>query len=207
MSETVVPGLERRLRAERVGDVMFDRFARGRYATDASHYQVMPLGVVAPRTIENANRAIAIARDEGVSVTARGGGTSQAGQTVNTSLVVDCSKYLNRLLELDVASRRCVVEPGIVLDDLNRQLKPHGLWFPVDVSTATRATIGGMAGNNSCGGRSLRYGTMRDNVIAIDALLADGTRAHFGPLGGSLDDVPSPLRPLAKDLLAIGARE
>ena len=89
MSETVVPGLERRLRAERVGDVMFDRFARGRYATDASHYQVMPLGVVAPRTIENANRAIAIARDEGVSVTARGGGTSQAGQTVNTSLIVD----------------------------------------------------------------------------------------------------------------------
>jgi len=90
MSETVVPGLERRLRKERVGDVMFDRFSRGRYATDASHYQVMPLGVVAPRTIEDANRSIAIARDEGVSVTARGGGTSQAGQTVNTSLVVDC---------------------------------------------------------------------------------------------------------------------
>src|SRR5882757_7703960 len=166
MSETVVPGLERRLRAERVGDVMFDRFARGRYATDASHYQVMPLGVVAPRTIENANRAIAIARDEGVSVTPRGG-ASQAGQTVNTSLVVDCSKYLNRLLELDVASRRCVVEPGIVLDDLNRQLKPHGLWFPVDISTATRATIGGMTANNSCGARSLRYGNTRDNIISV----------------------------------------
>src|SRR2546426_1336472 len=182
MSETVVPGLERRLRAERVGDVMFDRFARGRYATDASHYQVMPLGVVAPRTIENANRAIAIARDEGVSVTARGGGTSQAGQTVNTSLVVDCSKYLNRLLQFDVAERRCVVEPGIVLDDLNRQLKPHGLWFPVDISTASRATIGGMAANNSCGSRSLRYGTMRDNVLSIGAVLADGGAVHFGPV-------------------------
>src|SRR5438552_6362885 len=122
MSETVVPGLERRLRAERVGDVMFDRFARGRYATDASHYQVMPLGVVAPRTIENANQAIAIARDEGVSVTARGGGTSQCGQTINTSLVVDCSKYLKHILAIDVASRRCVVAPCILLDALNRKL-------------------------------------------------------------------------------------
>src|SRR5438128_12507825 len=136
MSETVVPGLERRLRVERVGDVMFDRFARGRYATDASHYQVMPLGVVAPRTIENANRAIAIARDEGVSVTARGGGTSQAGQTINTSLVVDCSKYLDQVLEVDGAGRRCVVEPGIVLDELNRKLKPHGLRLTLDISTS-----------------------------------------------------------------------
>ena len=94
-----------------------------------------------------------------------------------------------------------------MLDDLNRQLKPHGLWFPVDISTASRATIGGMAGNNSCGGRSLRYGTMRDNVLAIEAVLADGTLAHFGRIGGSLNDVPAPLRPLARDLLAIGARE
>src|SRR3954454_16987980 len=209
MSETVVPGLERRLRAERVGDVMFDRFARGRYATDASHYQVMPLGVVAPRTIENANRAIAIALDEGVSVTARGGGTSQAGQTVNTSLVVDSSKYLNKILELDVASRRCVVEPGIVLDDLNRQLRPHGLWFPVDISTASRATIGGMTANNSCGARSLRYGNTRENVLAIDAVLADGTLAHFGPVAADLSDIPtgSRLRPLAESLFELGRRE
>ena len=94
-----------------------------------------------------------------------------------------------------------------MLDELNRQLKPHGLWFPVDVSTASRATIGGMAGNNSCGGRSLRYGTMRDNVIAIEAILADGTLGHFGRIGGNIADVPAPLRPLAQDLLAIGARE
>ena len=209
MGETVLPGLERRLRAERVGDVMFDRFSRGRYATDASHYQVMPLGVVAPRTIEEANRAIAIARDEGVSVLARGGGTSQAGQTVNTSLVLDCSKHLNHLLELDIASRRCVVEPGIVLDELNRQLKPHGLWFPVDISTASRATIGGMTANNSCGARSLRYGNTRENVLSIDAILADGTQAHFGRVNPDLSDIPetSPLKPLARDLLALGARE
>ena len=202
-----MPGLERRLKAELSGDVQFDRFSRGRYATDASHYQIMPVGVVAPRTIEEAERAIGIARAEGVSVLARGGGTSQAGQTVGESLVVDCSKYLTRILDLDVKGARCTVEPGIVLDDLNRQLKPHGLWFPVDISTSSRATIGGMAGNNSCGGRSMRYGTMRDNVLAIEAVLADGTLAHFGRIGGNLNDVPAPLRPLAKDLLAIGARE
>ena len=206
---TLLPGLERRLKAELTGEVHFDAFSRGRYATDASHYQIMPLGVVLPRSIAEAERAIALAREEGVSVLARGGGTSQSGQTVNASLVIDCSKYLNRLLELDVAGRRCVVEPGIVLDDLNRQLKPHGLWFPVDISTASRATIGGMAGNNSCGARSLRYGVTRDNVLSIDAVLADGESAHFGPVAAGLSDLPanSPLRPLAQDLLAIGVRE
>jgi FAD/FMN-containing dehydrogenase len=203
----VMPGLERRLKAELSGDVHFDRFTRGRYSTDASHYQIVPVGVVAPRTIEEAERAIAIARSEKVSVLARGGGTSQAGQTIGESLVVDCSKYLTRILDLDVKRARCTVEPGIVLDDLNRQLKGHGLWFPVDISTSSRATIGGMAANNSCGGRSMRYGTMRDNVVSIEAVLADGALASFGRIGGNIDDVPAPLRPLAKDLLTIGARE
>ena len=209
MAVTAVPGLERRLKAERVGDVLFNRFDRGRYATDASHYQKMPVGVVVPGTMAEAERAITIAREEGVSVLPRGGGTSQAGQTVNESLVIDCSKHLNKLIDVDVAAQRCTVEPGIVLDDLNRKLRPHGLWFPVDVSTASRATIGGMTGNNSCGGRSLRYGNTRENVIAIDALLADGGKARFGPTTNDLSDLPqnSPLRPLARDLLAIGARE
>jgi FAD/FMN-containing dehydrogenase/Fe-S oxidoreductase len=209
MSATLMPGLERRLKAEVAGDVLFDRFSRGRYATDASHYQMMPLGVVVPRTVAEAERAIAVARAEGVSVLARGGGTSQSGQTVNQSLVIDCSKHLTRILELDVAGSRCVVEPGIVLDELNRALKPHGLWFPVDVSTASRATIGGMAANNSCGGRSLRYGTMRDNTLSIDAVLADGGRAHFGPVAADLSDLAadSALRPLAHDLLGIARRE
>ena len=168
--------LAARLAREMTGDVFFDAFNRGRYATDASFYQIMPLGVVVPRTMDEALRALAIARDEGRIVTPRGGGTSQCGQTVNEGIVVDFSKHLNRILSLDVENRTCVVEPGIVLDDLNRQLKKHGLWFPVDVSTASRATIGGMAGNNSCGGRSLRYGTMRDNTLSMDAALADGTR-------------------------------
>src|SRR6266704_258371 len=199
MTVIASPGLERRLKAEGAGEILFDAFTRGRYATDASSYQMMPLGVVVPRTIAEAEKAIAVARSEGVSVLARGGGSSQCGQTVNHSLVIDCSKHLNKIISLDAPGKTCVVQPGIVLDELNRQLKPHGLWFPVDVSTASRATIGGMAGNNSCGGRSLRYGTMRDNVVAIEAVLADGTKAHFGRIGGSLDDVPAALRPLASD--------
>jgi FAD/FMN-containing dehydrogenase/Fe-S oxidoreductase len=209
MTVAVTPGLERRLAKEVAGEVAFDRFTRGRYATDASHYQIMPLGVVVPRDVEAAERAIALAREEGVSVLLRGGGTSQCGQTVNESLVVDCSKHLTGIVELDVAGRRCAVEPGIVLDDLNRALKSHGLWFPVDISTSSRATIGGMAANNSCGSRSLRYGTMRDNVMSIDAVLADGSAAHFGPVAPDLSDLPSfsPLRRIARDLLRIGRRD
>ena len=202
-----MPGLERKLKAEISGEVLFGAFDRGRYATDASHYQMMPAGVVVPKTMAEAERAIAVARAEGVSVTARGGGTSQCGQTINNGLVIDGSKHLNKLLDLDVAGRRCAVEPGIVLDELNRKLKPHGLWFPVDISTASRATIGGMTANNSCGGRSLRYGNTRENVISIDALLADGSKAHFGPAMNDLSDVSPALRPLARDLLALGARE
>src|SRR5437773_4017627 len=102
MAAQLLPGLERKLKGEITGDVMFDRFSRGRYATDASHYQMMPLGVVVPRTIAEVERTIALARDEGVSVLARGGGTSQSGQTANSSLVVDCSKHLTQLLELDI---------------------------------------------------------------------------------------------------------
>src|SRR5947209_7425795 len=209
MAETVVPGLERRLKTQLLGDVRFDAFTRGRYATDASHYQIMPIGVVAPHSIKEAEHALLLAREEGVSVLPRGAGTSQAGQTVNSSLVIDCSKYLDHLIELDVAAKRCVVEPGIVLDELNRRLKPHGLWFPVDISTSSRATIGGMVGNNSCGARSLRYGNTRENVLSIDAVLADGTPAHFGPIAPDLSDLAptSTLLPLAHDLLQLGARE
>src|SRR5690349_2991564 len=201
--------LETRLAREIRGEVLFDRFGRGRYATDASFYQIMPEGVVVPRTMDEALRALAIAREAGRIVTARGGGTSQCGQSVNRGIIIDVSKDLNRLISLDVDNRSCIVEPGIVLDDLNRQLKAHGLWFPVDVSTASRATIGGMTANNSCGGRSLRYGNTRENVLAIDALLADGSKAHFSPVAADLSDVPdaSPLKPLARDLFTLGARE
>ena len=186
------------------GDLMFDRFSRGRYATDASLYQMMPLGVLSPRSEDDICAAIDIAGEEGLPLLARGGGTSQCGQTVNEALVLDNTQYFNEIIELDVEGQRCVVRPGIVLDDLNRVLKPHGLWFPVDVSTASRATIGGMTGNNSCGGKSLRYGMMRDNVLSIDAFLADGSKHHFGPIG---PDASPLLRSLTDDLLGLGARE
>lgn len=206
---TNASSLERRLRADMTGDVLFDGFSRGRYATDASFYQIVPSGVVVPKTMDEALRALAIARDEGVKVTPRGGGTSQCGQTVNDGLVVDLSKHLNRILSLDVEGRTCMVEPGIVLDDLNRQLKKHGLWFPVDVSTASRATIGGMAGNNSCGGRSLRYGTMRDNTLSMEASLADGTLSRFGEVSRDLADLDAgeSVRALFRDMLDLGSRE
>lgn len=206
---TNASSLERRLRADMTGDVLFDGFSRGRYATDASFYQIVPSGVVVPKTMDEALRALAVARDEGVKVTPRGGGTSQCGQTVNDGLVVDLSKHLNRILSLDVEGRTCMVEPGIVLDDLNRQLKKHGLWFPVDVSTASRATIGGMAGNNSCGGRSLRYGTMRDNTLSMEASLADGTLSRFGEVSRDLADLDAgdSMRALFRDMLDLGSRE
>jgi FAD/FMN-containing dehydrogenase/Fe-S oxidoreductase len=181
---------------------MDDVFSRGRYATDASIYQIMPRAVVVPETADDVRHVIAVAREEGATVLPRGGGTSQCGQTVNDSIVIDTTKHLNRLLDLDVENRTCLVEPGIVLDELNRQLKPHGLWFPVDVSTASRATIGGMAGNNSCGGRSIRYGMMRDNVLAIDAVLADGTEATFGAL-----EQGAQLPGFVDALLKLGERE
>src|SRR5260370_3481010 len=153
---------------ETTGDALFDPFSRGRYATDASFYQIMPAGVVVPRSIDEALRALSICRDDGRTVTPRGGGTSQCGQTVNDGIVIDFSKYLNRIISLDVENRTCVVEPGIVLDDLNRPLKKHGLWFPVDVSTASRATIGGMAANNSSGDGSLPYRTPPCNTRSPD---------------------------------------
>src|SRR6201990_2360214 len=184
--------LQRRLRSNLTGDVFFDAFNRGRYATDASFYQIMPAGVVVPRSMDEALKALAICRDEGLIVTPRGGGTSQCGQTVNEGIVVDFSKHLNRVLALDVENRTYVVEPGIVLDDLNRQLRKHGLWIPVDVSTASRVTIGGLGGDNSCGGRSLRFGDMRDHPLSMDAALADGTLLHFGEMPRDLARVNSP---------------
>jgi FAD/FMN-containing dehydrogenase/Fe-S oxidoreductase len=186
------------------GDLMFDTFSRGRYATDASIYQMTPLGILSPKSEADISAALDIAREQQIKLLARGGGTSQCGQTVNEALILDNTQYFNDVLELDVENRRCVVRPGIVLDELNRLLKPHGLWFPVDVSTASRATIGGMAGNNSCGGKSLRYGMMRDNVISIDAFLADGSKHHFGVGREGQNDV---YRHLASDMAALGARD
>lgn len=201
--------LAARLRGALEGEVLFDAFSRGRYATDASIYQIEPIGVVVPRHEADVAAAVEIARDAGVPVLPRGGGTSQCGQTVGESLVLDTSKYMRDVLEVDAESRRAVVQPGLVLDRLNAQLKRHGLFFPVDVSTGSRATIGGMTANNSCGARSIRYGNMVHNVRAIDALLADGTRACFGEVSGNLEGLEGNPRyvDLVRDMGALATRE
>jgi FAD/FMN-containing dehydrogenase/Fe-S oxidoreductase len=201
--------LEARLRRETRAEVLFDAFSRGRYATDASFYQIEPLGVVVPQRREDVAAALQIAREEGVPVLPRGAGTSQCGQTVARALVVDCSKYLGRVIEVDADERRARVEPGVVLDRLNRVLRKDGLFFPVDPSTASRATLGGMTANNSCGSRSLRYGNMVHNVRAIEALLADGTAAHFGEVPGNFDESlgPERYRDLVARMRALHARE
>ena len=206
MSPIFDPALARRLARDIEGDVLFDDASRGRYSTDASIYQILPFGVVVPRTEDDVATAIAIAREAGIPVLPRGAGTSQCGQTVGAALVIDTSKHLNRVVEIDADARTVWVEPGVVLDRLNAQLRPMGLWYPVDVSTAAQATIGGMAGNNSCGARSIRYGNMVHNVLAIDAWLADGERCTFGPS----DDVaggPPRYRELAARIHAIAKRE
>jgi FAD/FMN-containing dehydrogenase/Fe-S oxidoreductase len=179
--------LASRLRKEMQGDVYSDLASRGRYSTDASIYQITPIAVAVPRSALDARIAVEIARDMKVPVLPRGAGTSQCGQAVGEALVIDNSKHLRNIFEVDPNAMAALVQPGVVLDQLNAALKPHGLWFPVDVSTAAQCTIGGMAGNNSCGSRSLHYGNMVHNVEGINALLADGTQAYFGRFGDSGD--------------------
>jgi FAD/FMN-containing dehydrogenase/Fe-S oxidoreductase len=201
-SNEVSQALASRLRKETDGEVLFDDFSRGRYATDASIYQIMPVGVFVPRRDSDISAALAIARELKVPVLPRGAGTSQCGQTTGAALVIDNSKYFRGLLELDIDKRTALVEPGLVLDHLNAQLKPHGLWFAVDVSTGAQATLGGMAGNNSCGSRSIAYGNMVHNVLGMRAWLADGAVLDFGPVSqatGRAQQIASFVRALALD--------
>src|SRR3954469_5429491 len=195
--------LAARLRKELDAEVLFDRASRARYSTDASIYQVEPIGIVVPRNEDAERAAIAIAAEEGVPLLPRGAGSSQCGQAVGAALVIDHTKYLNRILELE--GERAVVQPGIVLDALNAALRPKGLWFPVDVSTSAQATLGGMAGNNSCGSRSIAYGNMVHNVLAIEACTVEGERWRFGPL----DDPSGPpaYRAFVAKLKALYQRE
>jgi FAD/FMN-containing dehydrogenase/Fe-S oxidoreductase len=176
----------RRELADRIeGEVRFDAASRALYSTDASVYQIHPLGVVIARSRDDVVRTVNAARAHGVSITVRGGGTSQAGQAVGGGLQLDTSKYFNRLLDVNVEERWALVEPGIVLDELNARLKAHGLRFAPDISTASRATIGGMIANNSSGARSVLYGKTIDHVLELDVVLADGSEAHLGPLDRS----------------------
>jgi FAD/FMN-containing dehydrogenase/Fe-S oxidoreductase len=164
------------------GEVRFDQVSRALYSTDASVYQIEPQGVIIPRSRDDVVRTVEIAARHHCPITVRGGGTSQAGQAIGSGLVLDTSKYLNRLLEVNVAERWARVEPGLVLDDLNAQLRGTGLRFAPDLSTASRATVGGMMGNNSSGARSIVYGKTIDHVLDQHVVLTDGRVAHFRPL-------------------------
>jgi FAD/FMN-containing dehydrogenase/Fe-S oxidoreductase len=178
----VSPQLSRELAEQLAGEVRFDTISRALYSTDASVYRIEPAGVVLPRSREDLIRTVRLCAKHCCPLTMRGGGTSQAGQAIGAGIIVDTSKYFNRLLELNVAERWARVEPGIVLDELNAQLKPHGLRFAPDISTASRATIGGMMANNSSGARSVLYGKTIDHVLEQEVVLSDGSVAHFRPL-------------------------
>ncbi len=167
------------------GEVRLDRLSRALYSTDASVYQIVPLGVVMPRSGEDVATVLEACRVFGVPLTARGGGTSQAGQSIGPGLVLDFSKHLNRVLEINAAERWARVQPGCVLDDLNHELKPFGLLFAPDISTSDRATVGGMIANNSSGTHSIIHGKTIDHVLELRVLLADGTHLHARPLNAA----------------------
>ena len=174
--------LEHALNRAIEGEVRFDKVSRAIYSTDASVFQIVPAGVVIPRSAGDVINTLRICREHGVSLTARGGGTSQSGQAIGAGVQVDFSKYMRRVLEIDSEAETVLVEPGIVLDELNLLLKPHGLQLPIDLSTASRATIGGMIANNSSGTRSIVYGSTIDYVVELRVLLADGSVVTLRPL-------------------------
>ncbi len=173
--------LQRAFEAHLDGEVRFDAFSRALYSTDASNHRIEPLGVLIPRHRDEINAAVRTAHELDVPVLPRGGGTSLAGQAIGPFVVIDCSKYLNRVLEIDVEAGEALVEPGVVCTELNRQAAPHGLRFGPDPASANRATFGGMIGNNATGAHSIRYGMTADHVLSVDVALSDGTTAAFGP--------------------------
>ncbi|MCA1552747.1 MAG: FAD-binding oxidoreductase, partial [Chloroflexi bacterium] len=170
------------LRGRIQGEVRFDQMTRGLYSTDASIYQIEPIGVVIPRGADDIQAVIELANQYKTPVLARGGGTSLAGQSVGEAILLDCSKYLHGILEVNVEERWARVQPGVVLDQLNKHLAPTGLWFAPDVATSNRATVGGMMGNNSAGSHSIVYGKTIDHILSQRVVLSDGTRTVFEPL-------------------------
>src|SRR5215510_6541815 len=174
--------LHEALRSRISGEVRFDKVSRLLYSTDASMYEIEPIGVVLPRTHEDVFATMEITRDFGVPVLPRGAGTSLAGQTVGEAVVMDMSKYLNRVLEVNTDEHWALVEPGVVQEQLNLHLKPMGFLFGPDTSTANRATLGGMIGNNSAGSHSIIYGKTIDHVLEMDVILSSGEQRHFAEM-------------------------
>src|SRR2546423_2990482 len=175
-AEALASELRRRIR----GEVRFDAGSRALYATDASNYRQVPIGVLIPRDADDVIQTMTIAREFGAPILARGGGTSLAGQCCNIAVVMDTSKYMNRILELDPQKRIAKVEPGVILDSLRGAAKEHGLTFAPDPSTHNHVTLGGMIGNNSCGVHSVMGGKTVDNVEELEVLTYDGLRLRAG---------------------------
>jgi FAD/FMN-containing dehydrogenase len=210
-------GLESDLRRRLHGEVRFDTGSRALYATDGSNYRQVPIGVVIPRDEGDVIETIAAYRRFGALVLGRGGGTSLAGQCCNVAIVLDFSKYMNRILELDPDSRRARVQPGVVLDSLRGAAEEYHLAFGPDPSTHNHCTLGGMIGNNSCGVHSVMAGKTDDNVHELDVLLYDGTRLRVGPTsddeleriiqeGGRRGDIEAVVRPTLEVILVESPR-
>src|SRR4249919_3381183 len=179
-------GKLQQLAGELEGELFFDRTMRILYATDASAYREMPLAVAIPKTIEDIKKLISFAHAEKTSLIPRTAGTSLAGQVVGNGIIVDVSKYFTQILELNKEEGWVRVHPGVIRDELNMFLKPYGLFFGPETSTANRAMMGGMVGNNSCGSNSVVYRSTREHLLEVKALLSDGSEAAFNPV--SIDD-------------------
>ncbi|HTU02312.1 MAG TPA: FAD-binding oxidoreductase, partial [Candidatus Sulfotelmatobacter sp.] len=179
--DDLLQDLKRRIR----GEVRFDPISKVLYSTDASIYEIEPLGVVIPRTPEDVRAAVEICARRGVPLLPRGAGTALSGQSVGRAVHLDLAKYLNRVLEVNLEERWARVEPGVVLDELNAQLRPHRLWFAPDPSPSNRATLGGMIGNNSSGARSILYGRTLEHILELTALLPDGEILRARPMAGA----------------------
>ena len=182
MNTSTSETLEQQLSDTLAGEVRFDLYSKALYSTDASLYQIQPIGVVIPKNKQDVIRTVQIASEHKVPILPRGGGTSLAGQSVGEAIVLDMSKYMNQLLEVNVAEHWARVQPGIVLDELNHKLKPHGLMYAPDVATSSRANVGGTIGNNSAGSHSLIYGKTIDHVMSIDLVLSNADEITAAPI-------------------------
>ena len=177
-----IPDLENQLKKNLSGEVRCDLTTRILYSTDASIYQIEPLGVVFPRTLDELSAAVEICAGYGVPVLARGAGSSLAGQAIGPALILDCSRHLNQILALDLEAQTVTVEPGLVLQTLNRSLKHQGFQIGPDPASAERATLGGSIANNATGAHSILYGMMADHLVSVETVLADGSVASFSAL-------------------------
>src|SRR5512146_1469890 len=180
VSKVDVPALEKELQGQVAGEVRFDRGSLGMYAVDASNYRQVPIGVVVPKTVDDVVATVGVARKYGAPILSRGGGTSLAGQCCNTAIVIDWSKYVNEILEIDPVRRTARVHPGCILDKLRKAANTYGLTFGPDPATHDHCTLGGMLGNNSCGAHAQMNGAVSNNVESMEVLLYDGTRMNVG---------------------------